>query len=71
MGNDNPEFAIIKVYVNGNGKVVKVVDSADNNLKDEHYDPEEKRRIERDARLLTVNYCCWRLVRGRWKCVPC
>ncbi len=66
---ENPGFAIIKVFVNGNGEVVDVHDRADKPLKDEHYDKEETRRIDKNAVLYTENGCRWRLYRGVWKCM--
>lgn len=36
-----------------------------------NYDPEEKRRIEGSGRIASENWCCWRKVRGDWRCGPC
>ena len=63
----NPKFAVITVYVNGEGEVVHVVDSSGNKLKKSHYGPQETKLLT-DAILVTPNYCRWRLQNGRWVC---
>ena len=51
-------------------------------LEDKDYDHEEHKRIpgirhnkEEEvprARLVTTNWCCWKIIAGKWRCVwPC
>lgn len=68
----NPKFALLKVYVNGEGEVVHVVDAAGNELKDSDYGKKELAagKTLKKAFLVTENYCRWRLMGDRWVCIP-
>ncbi len=69
MKSDNPKFAIALAYINGDGEVIRFVKLDKSDFKDEDYDDDETRRIEKGAQLVTPNYCRWMLLGGRWKCV--
>ena len=59
-------------FIDEKGKVMAVHDVENGTpLEDQHYDPEDPRRIHKHARLATDNWCCWQKVAGIWKCVPC
>ena len=66
----NAKFAVLKVYVNGEGEVVKAVDSAGEPLRDSDYSPDVGDKRLTDAVLVTEtrSYCRWRLIGGRWVC---
>jgi hypothetical protein len=69
---ESPKFALLKVYVNGEGEVVHVVDAAGNKLKDDNYGENElaAHKTLDKAFLVTENYCRWRLFGDRWVCIP-
>ncbi|MGA1865106.1 MAG: hypothetical protein ACMUHX_08595 [bacterium] len=62
---------VIQLFVDGNGKVVKVLNAMGEALTNADYAPNEQKRIDVDGVLASVNWCCWRLVDGQWKCGPC
>lgn len=69
MVEDSKEVSII-VHINECGEIVRVLNSETKEpLTDKDYDDEEKKRMDKDRTLLyTPNGCCWRKVRGRWRC---
>jgi len=67
MGQRNPKFGIIKIYVDGDGEVVKVTDAGDNPLTTEHYVEGEKKKIDQHGVLASENWCRWVLVGGQWQ----
>lgn len=69
MAQANPEFVIALAYVNGNGEVVRFVRADGRDYDDNDYHTDEKRRIPGNAELSTPNYCRWRLIDGKWRCV--
>ena len=61
---------VLKVLVDGNGRIVGAEDGFGNPLDEEDYEDSNGRRIDMDAVLATENWCRWKLVNGRWKCIP-
>lgn len=59
-----PEDAVVRLYVNEEGVVVGAEDLEGNDIE---YDKEELKTLI-GARLYTPNRCCWRRVRGKWRC---
>ena len=62
-----PENAKYVVYLDEHGKVIDGEVYGGGNLTYDEEDEELGYSI-RDAYLYTHNGCCWRLVRGVWKC---
>ena len=69
MPNGKKLSPVLQVFVDGNGEVVKVVNMLGNPLEEIDYE-KESRKIDEDAMLATENWCRWKLVAGKWKCVP-
>jgi hypothetical protein len=62
---------IITCFVNGEGEVVGVLNAQGGPLTDNDYDEEVgERRIDEGAFIVSKNDCRWRLLNGRWVCVP-
>jgi len=65
----NPKFVIAKAYVNGDGEVIRFVRADGTDHEDEDYGDEKERTIPGNAFLITENYCRWKLIDGKWRCV--
>jgi hypothetical protein len=70
--NDGQKLSpVIQLFVDANGRVVKVLNAMGEELTNADYAPDEQKRIDVDGVLASVNWCCWKLINGQWKCVPC
>ena len=63
----NPQYGILTVQFNGNGRIVRVFDEPEKEKEIEFYHRDEIRRFDINTRLYTNNACVWRLVDGRWR----
>ncbi len=68
----NPKFAVLQVWIDGDGEVVDVRDAAGRTLTDKHYHADtlkvKKGGMVGNAHLAS-NPCRWRLIGGVWMCV--
>lgn len=58
----------LEVEVDGEGNICGVTENGE----PLNYEPEEKNRMDDGCCIINIDFkCCWKKVRGFWRCGPC